>query len=121
VLNLHKHRRQRRGRCESWRHLRPKSCDQVKSAINFFLTLVRLETKKDQYPNQLSGGQRQRVLSPDQYEIVGVRTPKGMKRTMLIPKAVLKAMWEAEAPLCESWGIKRRVEKKAATDPGRRS
>ena len=36
---------------------------------------------------------RQRQLSPDQYEIVDVRTSRGVLRTaLLIPKAVLKAL-----------------------------
>jgi hypothetical protein len=35
---------------------------------------------------------RQRQLSPDQYEIVDVRTSRGVLRpALLIPKAVLKA------------------------------
>jgi hypothetical protein len=36
---------------------------------------------------------RQRQLSPDQYEIVDVRTSRGVLRTaLLIPKADLKAL-----------------------------
>jgi hypothetical protein len=31
------------------------------------------------------------VLSPDQYEIVDVRTSRGVRRAMLFPKAILKA------------------------------
>jgi hypothetical protein len=55
---------------------------------------------------------RQRQLSPDQYEIVEVRTSRGVLRTaLLIPKAVLKALWEAEAPLREALGIKRERKK----------
>jgi hypothetical protein len=51
---------------------------------------------------------RQRRLSPDQYEIVDVRTSRGVLRSaLLIPKAVLKALWEAEAPFREALGIKR--------------
>jgi hypothetical protein len=43
---------------------------------------------------------RQRQLSPDQYEIVEVRTSGGVLRTaLLMPKAVLKALCEAELPL----------------------
>ena len=34
--------------------------------------------------------------------------PRGVLRSaLLIPKAVLKALWEAEAPLREALGIKR--------------
>jgi hypothetical protein len=42
---------------------------------------------------------RQRLLSADQYEIVDVRTDRGMTRAMLFPKAILKAEWDAAAPL----------------------
>ena len=42
---------------------------------------------------------RRRLLSPDQYEIVDVRTDRGMTRAMLFPKAILKAEWDAAAPL----------------------
>jgi hypothetical protein len=46
---------------------------------------------------------RQRQLSPDQYEIVDVRTSRGVLRSaLLIPKAVLKALCEAEAPFREA-------------------
>jgi hypothetical protein len=50
---------------------------------------------------------RQRLLSPDQYEIVDLHTCGGVKQAILIPKAVLKALWEAEAPLRAALGIKR--------------
>ena len=50
---------------------------------------------------------RQRLLTSDQYEIVDVRTSGGVKRAILIPKAVLKAQWEAELPFREALGIKR--------------
>jgi hypothetical protein len=40
---------------------------------------------------------RQRVLSPDQYEIVDVRTSEGTRRAMLFPRAILKAGWDADA------------------------
>jgi hypothetical protein len=49
---------------------------------------------------------RQRQLSPDQYEIVEVRTSRGVLRTaLLIPKAVLKALWDAELPLPRGAGV----------------
>ena len=38
---------------------------------------------------------RQRLLSADQYEIVDVRTDRGMTRAMLSPRAILKAEWDA--------------------------
>src|ERR1700720_2559568 len=34
---------------------------------------------------------RQRLLSPDQYEIVDVRTSRGVRRAMLFPKMILQA------------------------------
>jgi hypothetical protein len=50
---------------------------------------------------------RQRLLSPDQYEIVDVRTSRGIRRAMLLPKAILQAEWKADAPLREALAIKR--------------
>jgi hypothetical protein len=47
------------------------------------------------------------LLSPDQYEIVDVRTSRGVIRAMLFPKAILKAEWEADAPFREAMAIKR--------------
>jgi hypothetical protein len=44
--------------------------------------------------------QRQQRLSPDQYEIVDVRSSKGVKRAMAFPKELLKAEW---ASLCVSY------------------
>ena len=42
---------------------------------------------------------RQRLLSPEQYEIVEVRTSRGVSRVMLFSKAIIQAEWEANAPL----------------------
>ena len=50
---------------------------------------------------------RQRQLSPEQYEIVEVRTSRGMNRAMLFSKAIIQAEWEANAPLREAMAIKR--------------
>ena len=50
---------------------------------------------------------RQRLLSADQYEIVDVRTDRGMTRAMLFPKAILKAEWDAAAPLRDALTIRR--------------
>jgi len=47
---------------------------------------------------------RQRLLSTDQYEIVDVRTSRGVRRAMLFPKA---AEWAADAPFREALAIKR--------------
>ena len=52
---------------------------------------------------------RQRRLSPDQYEIVDVRTFRGgVRRAMLFPKAILQAELAANAPLRERMAIKRK-------------
>jgi hypothetical protein len=49
---------------------------------------------------------RERVLSPDDYEIVEVRTSQGLKRPlMLIRKTALKAIWAAEAPFYKTLGL----------------
>ena len=50
---------------------------------------------------------RQQLLSTDQYEIVDVRTPRGVRRAMLFPKAILQAELAANAPLRERMAIKR--------------
>jgi hypothetical protein len=46
-------------------------------------------------------------LSPEQYEIVEVRTSHGMSRAMLFSQAILLAEWEADAPFREAMAIKR--------------
>ena len=50
---------------------------------------------------------RQRLLSPEQYEIVEVRTSRGVSRVMLFSKAIIRAEWEANAPLSEAMATKR--------------
>jgi hypothetical protein len=45
---------------------------------------------------------RQRLLSPEQYEIVEVRTSRGISRALLFSQAILMAEWEANAPLREA-------------------
>jgi hypothetical protein len=62
---------------------------------------------------------RRRLLSPDQYEIVDVRTSGGVKQALLIPKAVLKAVWEAEAPFREVLGIKGERKRLRAKRPAK--
>jgi hypothetical protein len=61
---------------------------------------------------------RQQMLSPDQYEIVDVRTLRGVRRAMLFPKAVLQAEFSANREVLASkrggWRAKR-VAKKAPT------
>jgi len=44
---------------------------------------------------------RQQLLSPDQYNIVDVRTSRGVRRAMLFPKAILQAEFAANAPMRE--------------------
>jgi hypothetical protein len=54
---------------------------------------------------------RQQRLSPDQYEIVDVRTSNGVRRAMLFPKAILQAEFEANREVLaiklERWRAKR--------------
>ena len=61
---------------------------------------------------------RQQMLSPDQYEIVDVRTLRSVRRAMLFPKAVLQAEFAANREVLdnkrERWRAKR-VAKKAPT------
>jgi len=49
---------------------------------------------------------RLRTLAPRQYEIVEVRTKRGITRALLYPKAILQAERETDAPLREALGIK---------------
>jgi hypothetical protein len=50
---------------------------------------------------------RLRTLAPGQYEIVAVRTKRGITRALLFPKSILRAEWEADAPMREALAIKR--------------
>ena len=59
---------------------------------------------------------RQQMLSPDQYKIVDVRTPRGgVRRAMLFPKAILQAEFEANREMLamkrERWRAKRAAKK----------
>ena len=38
---------------------------------------------------------RRQLLSPDQYQNADVRTSRGVRRVMLLPKAILEAEWAA--------------------------
>ena len=51
---------------------------------------------------------RQRLLSPEQYEIVEVRTSRGLRAVMLFSKAILQAEWDADEPMREAMAIKRK-------------
>jgi hypothetical protein len=50
---------------------------------------------------------RQRQLSPEHYEIVNVRTSRGMSQAMLFSQAIVLAEWEANAPFRQAMAIKR--------------
>src|ERR1700730_3025085 len=62
---------------------------------------------------------RQQMLSPDQYEIVDVRTLRGVRRAMLFPKAILQGEFAANREVLaskrERWRAKR-VAKQPPTD-----
>src|ERR1700726_4158077 len=51
---------------------------------------------------------RQQLLSPDQYEIVDVRTLRGVRRALLFPKAILQAEFAANATVRQRMAIKRK-------------
>src|SRR5271166_2640225 len=46
-------------------------------------------------------------LSPEQCEVVEVRTKRGVTRALLFRKAILRAEWKADAPTREALAIKR--------------
>ena len=54
---------------------------------------------------------REHLLSPDQYELVDVRTRSGVRRAMLFPKAILQTEFEANREVLamkrEGWRAKR--------------
>ena len=65
------------------------------------------------WESTLAFTKRQRLLSPEQYQIVDVRTSHGVRRAMLFSKAILQAEWDADAPMREAMAIKRaRLEAK---------
>jgi hypothetical protein len=51
---------------------------------------------------------RQRLLSPDQYEVVDVRTSRGVRRAMHFPKLILQAEFAANATVRQRMAIKRK-------------
>ena len=51
---------------------------------------------------------RQQQLSPDQYEIVDVRTFRGARRAMLFPKLILQAEFAANTTVRQRMAIKRK-------------
>jgi hypothetical protein len=60
--------------------------------------------------------ERERLLSPDQYEIVDVRTRYGVRQAMLFPKAILQAEFEANREVLamkrEGWRAKRAAKRR---------
>ena len=54
----------------------------------------------------------QQLLSPKEYLLVEVRTSDGMRQAMLLPKATLKAAWEAD-PLRKALVVNRYRVRKA--------
>ena len=47
------------------------------------------------------------TLAPGQYEIVEVRTSRGVTRALLFPKAILRSEFESNHPLREALAMKR--------------
>jgi hypothetical protein len=47
------------------------------------------------------------LAQPGTYELVEVRTKRGVTRALLFPKAILRAEFEAAAPMREAMKIKR--------------
>jgi len=65
------------------------------------------------WEGMLAFAKRLRVLSPEQYQIVDVRTSRGMRRAMLFSKAIPQAERDGDAPMREAMAIKRaRLEAK---------
>src|SRR5215469_5887414 len=73
------------------------------------------------WEGMLAFAKRQRVLSPDQYQIVDVRTSRGMRRAMLFSKAILQAEWDADAPVREAMAIKRARREAQRAEKARRA
>jgi hypothetical protein len=60
-------------------------------------TLVAYAEQNDlayEYEYPPAFAKRQRLLSPEQYDIVEVRTSRGVSRVMLFSKAIIQAEWE---------------------------
>ena len=60
---------------------------------------------------------RQQLLSTDQYEIVDVRTPRGVRRAMLFPKAILQAEFAANREVLASKRERLRAKRVAKQAP----
>jgi hypothetical protein len=61
---------------------------------------------------------REHLLSPDQYELVDVRTRCGVRRALLFPKAILQAEFAANREVLaikrERWRAKRAEKQKCS-------
>ena len=66
----------------------------------------------------LAFAKRQRVLSPEQYQIVDVRTSRGMRRAMLFSKAIPR---RSGTPMREAMAIKRSRLEAKRVEKARRS
>ena len=73
------------------------------------------------WESTLAFTKRQRLLSPEQYQIVDVRTSRGMRRAMLFSKAILQAEWEADAPRREAMALKRVRQEAKRAEKARRA
>jgi hypothetical protein len=60
---------------------------------------------------------RQQLLSTDQYEIVDVRTPRGVRRAMLFPRAILQAEFAANREALASKRERLRAKRVAKQPP----
>ena len=60
------------------------------------------------WEGQAAFSNRLRTLASGQYEIVEVRTRRGITRALLFPKDILRAEWEADAPMREALAIERK-------------
>ena len=67
------------------------------------------------YPSRL------RTLAPAQYQIVEVRTKRGIARALLFPKAILQAEQDSDAPLREALAIKRETLRARRAERKKRS
>ena len=61
------------------------------------------------------------LAQPGTYELVEVQTKRGINRALLFPKAILRAEFNADAPLREAMRIKReRLQAKRAAEQRQR-
>ena len=70
-----------------WAHARLHSPGARESSVGF--AIERAHGGGGRYTPAFA--KRQRLLSPEQYEIAGVLTSRGVSRVMLFPKAIIQA------------------------------